>query len=334
MNEKNFQDYLSTRGFNTEEIEKQVDQVKIIESILQKNFIALNFTDLNAASVQMLVNDMIDCGENSLENILALVRYAKAIDNREMFTTVFEMLDGCEVMDNLSIRLSEVVGEELRDIIFEGMPLPPLGLSKREKARYTYRIMRRMEEIFEERIFDDVLSDSLRDLPETYYGEARSDFFEVSEGDIDRYLILKGEKFLTTLIDCQQRNELFFGQEITAEVIDFVRDNPEIGGGIRDGNIIYETKIPFNTKAYLEETDPELKRYHYCHCPWVKESLRNSPLKVPATFCQCSAGFHKKPYEVIYDTKLRAEVLQSILNGNDICRFAIYLPEEREESNF
>jgi hypothetical protein len=47
---------------------------------------------------------------------------------------------------------------------------------------------------------------------------------------------------------------------------------------------------------------------------------------VSAQFCRCSAGFHKKPWEVIFDQKLEAEVLESVLQGDMRCRFAIHLP--------
>ena len=110
-------------------------------------------------------------------------------------------------------------------------------------------------------------------------------------------------------------------------MIDFVVSDPEIGGGRRKGKIIFATKIPYNTKAYLEEKDEEVRRYYYCHCPWVKESIRNNGLKVTSMFCQCSAGFHKKPWEMIFGQKLKAKVLSSILQGDDQCRFAIYLPD-------
>lgn len=70
-----------------------------------------------------------------------------------------------------------------------------------------------------------------------------------------------------------------------------------------------------------------LERGYYCHCPWVKESLRDDTVRVPPVFCNCSAGFHKKPYEVIFGRTLRAEVLECVLAGDPWCKFAIYLPE-------
>jgi hypothetical protein len=270
---------------------------------------------------------MIDRSENTLENLQTLLFYAKMIGNNDLFVLIFQHLDGYEVFDNLFNKLGNVVGEDLRDIIFEEMPLPPLGLSAREKSLYTYRAMNRLEEIFEENTIRDLLKDSLRDLPESMYEINKRDYDIDCQKDIDCYLIKKGERFLETLRAYEREHKLFFGQEITDDVIAYVESNKEIGGGIRDGDIIYETKIPYNTKAYLSESDPETKRYYYCHCPWARESVRNSALKVSPIFCQCSAGFHKKPYEIIFGQALKAEVLKSVLKGDDICRFAIHLPE-------
>jgi len=328
MQEKTFRDSLISRGMTDEDVNVQISFIKNIEEHLKEKVPSWELEDLNPASVQWVVNGMIDRGENTIENLQAFAHYGKAIQNDALFLVVFQLLDGYEAMDNLYEKLGELVGGELRDTVFEDLPLPPLGLSRKEKSRYTYRVMTRLEEIFEERTCQDILKDSLRDLPDDYYRDAKQDFYEACEGHIDRYLIFRGEKFLAQLIDLQSRKELFFGQEITDDVLAFVRDHPQIGQGIREGNRIIETKIPYNTKAYLAEQDPELKRYHYCHCPWVRDSFRKGERRVPALFCQCSAGFHKKPYEVIFGQALRAEVLQSVLNGDPVCQFVIYLPEE------
>jgi hypothetical protein len=105
-----------------------------------------------------------------------------------------------------------------------------------------------------------------------------------------------------------------------------VRSDPEIGGGRRIGNIVYETKIPFMTKQYLAESDPTLKRYFYCHCPWAREAVKSGE-KVAPIFCNCSAGFHKKPWEAALSQKIRVDVLESVLQGDSRCRFAIHLPK-------
>jgi hypothetical protein len=71
-----------------------------------------------------------------------------------------------------------------------------------------------------------------------------------------------------------------------------------------------------------------MKSYYYCHCPWVRESLRAGDVQVSPTFCQCSAGFHKKAWEVILDRPLEAEIVESVLLGDPWCKIAIQLPEE------
>ena len=330
MREKPFRDYLVSRGFEEAVIDQQVDAVQKIEAQLKSQVQGWSLEDLNHCTGQELVDGMIDRGENTMENLLALVRYAKVIDNRGLFVAIFQMLDGYEVMDNLYKKLGDVVGEDLRDGVFENLPLPPLGLSRYEKAQYTAEIMARMEEIFGISTTRDLLQDSLRDLPDEYYPEERSDFYKVCEGDMDRYLIFRGKKLVDLLRGYQERDELFFGQEITDDVIAFVSNDPEIGGGVREGNLIYQTKIPYNAQAYLAETDPVKKRYHYCHCPWAKESIRKERVTVSPTFCQCSAGFVKRPFEVIFGQTLQADVLESVLQGDEVCRFAIHLPEEME----
>ena len=97
--------------------------------------------------------------------------------------------------------------------------------------------------------------------------------------------------------------------------------------GRREGNIIYEVKIPHEAAAWIEESDPEARRRLYCHCPWAKMSLDDDAVDVPAAFCACSSGFHKRFWEAVLGEKLTAEVIESVLAGDDRCRFAIRLPD-------
>jgi hypothetical protein len=331
MDEIGFRDILIKRGLPQEQIDEHVAFISLMENRLAGRQPSIAFEDLTHGATQELVDELIDSGENSIQNLLALARYAFLINNMEMYVAIFQMLDGYEAMDNLYQRLSDVVGDDLRDSVFDELPLPPLGLSRHEKSRYNYQIMRRMDEIFGETATRNILQDSLRDLPDASYQSAYQEYHETCEGDIDRFLAFKDRQFTETLRGFMERGDLFFGQEITEEVIAFVDSNPEIGGGVRAGNIVYETKIPYNTKAYLEETDPQKKHYHYCHCPWAKESLRHGALKVNPMWCQCSGGFHKRQYEVIFGQPIHVEVLQNVLQGDPVCRFAIYLPEEAIE---
>jgi hypothetical protein len=86
------------------------------------------------------------------------------------------------------------------------------------------------------------------------------------------------------------------------------------------------------TREYLAETDEKMKSYYYCHCHWVRDSLKAGDTRVSPTFCHCSAGFHKKSWELILDQPLEAEMVESVLQGDPWCKFAIHLPEHLLES--
>ena len=171
-----------------------------------------------------------------------------------------------------------------------------------------------------------ILSGCLHGLKDEWFLDAKKKYEEC--GNIDAYLERKRTDFIAELEKLRDEGGLYFTQEITDEVIGHVKSHPEVSGGVRDGNIIYETKIPYMTKEYLVETDERMKRYYYCHCTWVRESLRTGDISVSPTFCYCSAGFHKKPYEVIFGQPLKAEVIDTVLDGGMCCKFAIHLPKD------
>ncbi|MCJ7435488.1 MAG: hypothetical protein MUO77_18555, partial [Anaerolineales bacterium] len=235
-----------------------------------------------------------------------------------------ELIDGGEVLDNLYKKTGDVLGVERRDGIFAGIELIPLGTPNSEKPAVMQAMLERLERA-EPHACKQILSSGLRDLHDEYYAVTKKMFDECA--NIDEFLLRKKQELIAELETIQREGRLYFNQEITDEVIEHVRREPEIGQGMRVGNIIYETKIPHQAKEYLAETDENKKRYYYCHCPWVKESLKAGRSDVPPTFCNCSAAFHKKPWEVIYGQTLQADVLETVLNGDLRCRFAIHLPE-------
>jgi predicted hydrocarbon binding protein len=47
----------------------------------------------------------------------------------------------------------------------------------------------------------------------------------------------------------------------------------------------------------------------------------------PSTWCDCSAGFEKTLFDNAFGESLEVEVLESVLDGSERCRFAIKLPE-------
>lgn len=265
---------------------------------------------------------LITEGQNSTENFITLARYGLFIRNNVIYVAFLEVLDGGEAQENLYKRVAERYGEALRDEVFAGIGLAPYGLPTPEKPLTMHPVVERLEKAIGSAACRDLLADSLRDLPD--YAWER-DVYQ-SCANVDEYLVKKKQKFIEQMETCQREGRLFFAQEVTADVLAYIRSQPEMGGGVRVGDIVYETKIPFLTKQYLAETDPLLKRYYYCHCPWAREAVKSGQ-KVAPIFCNCSAGFHKKPWEGALGQKVEVEVLESVLQGSDFCRFAIHLPK-------
>jgi hypothetical protein len=207
-----------------------------------------------------------------------------------------------------------------------GLDLPSLGLPTSHKPRVLQAVMERLEAMLDAETCDKLLSGSLRTLNDQQYLDDKEKYQACAS--LDEFLVKRGQDFITQLEQLKSEGRMFFTQEVTDDVIAFVRGNPLISQGVREGNVLYEIKIPYMTKEYLAATDERMKRYYYCHCPWVRESLRTGTAHVPPVFCNCSAAFHKKLWEVIFGRPLEAEVLETVLQGDPWCRFAIHLPED------
>jgi hypothetical protein len=239
------------------------------------------------------------------------------------------LLDGAEVLESLYEKVGQSVGDQERDEIFRGIDLPLLGTPSAQKPRVTQAVMERLENRVDPKTCQRILSSGLRRLDAAWFQEPRRKYLEC--GNLDEFLDRKGEDFVAQLEQIKRDGELYFTQEITDEVIDFVRSHPEIRQGVREGDILYEIKIPYMAREYLAETDERMKRYYYCHCPWVRESLRTGDVRVSPTFCHCSAGFTKKYWEVVLDQPLEAEIVESVLQGELWCKIAVHLPAQWEE---
>jgi hypothetical protein len=228
----------------------------------------------------------------------------------------------------LHARLAQVAGEQKRDEVFAGLTLPVLGTPNAARPAFTQAVMARLENLIAPEVYHPLLANCLRTLGEHDAAE-REKFLACK--NLDEFLHKKGDEFIAFLAQLQRDNRLYFTQEITDDVIAYVERNPEIRQGVRVGNVIYEAKIPYNTVAFLSATDEQMKRYHYCHCPWVKESLLTDDVRVSPMFCLCSAGFHKKYWEGVFGQPVQADVVETVLQGDPWCKFAIHLPEPKPQ---
>ena len=97
--------------------------------------------------------------------------------------------------------------------------------------------------------------------------------------------------------------------------------------GYKDGNIIYATKMVANIKGYFEAESELERKMNYCHCARIRNVLKTPNKKLSPTYCNCGAGFYKSTWERILGKSVEVKVIKSILKGDDVCKIAIYLPE-------
>jgi hypothetical protein len=325
MDHQGYRQFLQSRKISPEQIEQFIHIVGEFEDFLSGCGRPGSLKSATAEDVQAFSLVMIEKHLNIFENYRALALYGRFVKNRDMYVAVLQLVDGTEALDNLYKKLGEAVGIKRRDEVFTGIELPAMGTPSSEKPRFTQVVMEHLETMVGAEIYRGILSNCLRDLEDEEFLDDRKKYQDCK--DLDEYLERCGREFIAQLEKIKEEGELFFNQEITDQVIEFVRSTPEIRQGVRDGNILYEVKIPYMAKEYLAETDEQMRRYYYCHCPWVRESLKTAKTQVSPTFCDCSAGFVKKPWEVIFGQPLQAEIVESVLLGDLWCKIAIHLPE-------
>ncbi len=91
----------------------------------------------------------------------------------------------------------------------------------------------------------------------------------------------------------------------------------------REGNTIHVKKIPFDRENYEKATSKDEKRKHYCHCPIVRNHLKQG---ISPTFCYCGSGWYRQQWEGIIRKPVKVEIRKSLLKGDDTCEFAVHLP--------
>ncbi|MDH5595471.1 MAG: phage integrase N-terminal SAM-like domain-containing protein [Candidatus Bathyarchaeota archaeon] len=329
MDEEAFRSYCIKRNVKEETIQAHIRVVKDFEGFLKNKYKNKGFSSSSPSDMQSFVAHLMENKKNTIDSFVALLRYAIFVNKRELVAFLFGFIEGFGALEKLSGTLKQTVGESKRDEIFEGINLPPLGTDPKDKPKVTKRIMERLEAALDEETLKEIMSSGLDVGPKEWYSPMREKFLKSKS--IDDFLKKRHEEAVELLEKHSREKSMFYAQEINEEVVEYVRNNQAIMGGVREGDIIYETKIPYMTKKYLHEKDEEMKRYYACHCAWVRETIK-SGLKISPNFCYCSAGYHKRPWDIIFAQPVKADVIETVLKGDLVCRFAIHIPKQFLES--
>lgn len=219
----------------------------------------------------------------------------------------------------------EELGEEFWNKLTEGMVLPDIHTESQCQCSNMHAFIKRLESMADKATVHKILSKVRHGLTPSQCSGAREAFLEV--GDLDKFIQNKFDKDILYLEELNRTGKDFYGDTITDEVLDFLRNSKIIISGVREGNKLFIKAFPANMGKYLQADNEKMKRYYACHCPFAKESILADQV-VSSTLCSCSFGHVVNYWEAVFDQELEGEVLKSALAGDLECRYFITIPKD------
>ncbi|MHA2095390.1 MAG: hypothetical protein ACW98F_12245 [Candidatus Hodarchaeales archaeon] len=325
MKSEEFKEFLQKKSNNIEYIENSLIFIQEFGEFLSKSGKTIEKTETE--DLHNFSNVLIQKGENSYDNYVSLLHYGYFTKTKNLIIASLELLDGREMISNFSTMLRETFGEKIRNEIFEGVEIPPLGLHPKKKPMVTKKLVKRLIMKFGEEPCAEFFALGLRDKYTESYKKPREKFLETK--NIDKFLCNKRQKFHKTLESYLEDKGLFYTQEVSRQSIEYVKNDPTIESGVREGKLVIITKIPYLTIPYLNSSSEKEKRYYFCHNPWIREALLEEDQPIHPIFCNCSGGYYKNYWEAVLNTQpVKVELLESVIKGDKVCRFALHLPQE------
>lgn len=324
--EDKYRELLKHRGLSEQVIEKAIQLCNEYLEFLELNNVTLEDSRLD--DVKKYVKSLMDSGHNTLDRIDAVCMYTNTLGYLDQYLYLAQMVGGSPLYQSYLARTREIAGKEAADKVFGSMTLPLVGSTAEEFPEYTREMMNRIttELCKEDRV--KILAGNHHNRPPKSFEEKRR-LYEESK-TLDEFLKRDHEGVIELLETHMRDGRLWYRKMVTQEFLDYIKSNQERLSARRIGDKLYIKQIPYEFEEYLAETDPEKKRYHFCHCHLARRSiLEGDP--VPSEFCHCSGGYLKQPYDYIFGEELEVEVVQSAMAGDMECRFAVKLPENWRE---
>lgn len=325
MREKGFRKYLETRKLKPKAIDSSISDVRELEKHLKQNQQTLD--SVTSDKLREYISLLIKKGKNSEKTLIAIARYCYYTKKNDLYTYMASTLGATNVLPDVKERLTKIAGEQTSRRVYEGIEFPPLGADQDEYPRLTKTILDRMEAEVPTAKCREVMTWNYHNVPTSVFSESKRRFEQ--SASINEYLEGEHKRLVSELESCMKKGRLWYEQEITPEVLEFVRNNQEINTGVRRGDRIFKIKIPYSPKQFLQEKDPSMRAYYACHCQLVRTALRDGRPKVSPNFCYCSAGYEKLHFDVIFGQPVEAEVLETLLKGDPRCRFSIKIPKAK-----
>jgi hypothetical protein len=327
MSVKDYQAHLLNRGAAAEEVSKKIDRIRAFAEFMARPGLEEEPRQSAKEKVESFSRKLIASGENTLEAFQSLRDYTEWTGDRALYVALMEIMDCDNALEVLAGVIEDRHGRETRDSVFSEK-LPPLGSDEKQRCASTRKIAERMARLLSPRETRDAWFQVQHGIsPDDWRPSDEANAEKLRRcGGIDAYLDLKRRERDDLLTRLKDQGKLWYTVEIDNDVLEYVKNDPEMEVGRRIGNEIYVSKIPYNAVRYLRETDRKMRRYYACHCPLVREAILDG-LAVSPDVCSCSLG-HARHYLAGLGRKLSGEVLESAIKGDSRCRFVFHLPSD------
>lgn len=320
MNKALFIESYQKRNFSQAVIDQALSALDRADAFLISQGRSLD--DASSEQIRTLLDLWIEDSTNDSESILALARYFYLIGHNDQYVYFTRITGGMGVIENIKARFETILAPtRFEDAIH--VKQPPLGSDPAVIPTFTASFMDQLEAVADQQQTIDILCGNNHNLNKDAFSKEKA-LYEASPS-MEDYLKDLHQRRVQELQDYCDQGKVWFEQKITQATVDFVASNQELLSAVLKDEVLYLTKIPYDPQAYLDERDPIKKRYFACHCPFAREAILKDGSQISKHWCYCSAGFEKFHFETILDRKLDIEVLQSALQGDPVCRFAIRL---------
>lgn len=237
---------------------------------------------------------LIARGLNSSDRLLALARYVYLVKRNDLYLHLTTVLGGQGVYESIGERLEEIAGKAKRDEVFKGFILPPLGSQPEAYQKCTKELLDKLHVSLPPEKVREVLTGNHHRVPVEGFAEMKKRF-EAAKS-IDEFLVGEHQRLVEELEQTMKSGRLWYEQKITPEVLEFVKGDQTIQNGIREGDTIIKSKIPYDPDRWLKEKDPQMRRFNACHCQLARNAILEGTPRIPEVFCYCSAGYEKLPW--------------------------------------
>ncbi len=318
-------EYLSSlreRGLDEKAIRDSFLVIAGLESSLTARGLSLEEPEL--AAVEAWALEHLAKGASVYDFLVPAARYFAAAKNGMVAIRLMAYLFPIGVLPTMADRLANIEGEVVRSRVMDGVTVPAEGSQPEAYPAVTARFVEALKAEVGPDKAKRVLSWNVHGIPAAAFALDKKRFLEL--GSIDEWLSDYHRRKVEILRRHAEDGTLWFEQKITMAVVDFVEERPEILGGVRKGDTIYITKIPYDPDRYLRATDKLERRRLACHCPLASASITEKGAGVPPLWCACSAGYVKFLFDVVFEKETEAVVLDSVLSGGELCRFAVRIP--------